>query len=133
MIGYSAIISGLLGTLLVILVTLILFWYSHHIRSKSTLINRLEFIRQDVYNDKVKAAEIWETSLPEIEQLYKSHYLFAVPWQCCRIKRAWEQYRGIKKEAEKKAKAQGITYISKTPLYDTDDLFHRINTFLKVL
>jgi len=39
----------------------------------------------------------------------------------------------LKKEAEKKAKAQGITYISKTPLYDTDDLFHRINTFLKVL
>jgi hypothetical protein len=127
------IFSGILGALIGSLVTIILYLHSRHNSTKRALFDRLEFIRYDVYHGKSTATDAWENTLIDIWQLYNAFYDFAWPWQRCSVKKAWCEYKVINKDAEEKAQAQGITYISKTAPFDTDNLFYRIDTFLKVL
>jgi len=96
MITMSQLLSGLIGSLIGVLVTLIIYWDSRRTSTKRSLEDRLLILRHDVWFT-CTAADVfktWDASLHELWILFNAYYDFAPFWRRGRVRQAWDKYKG---------------------------------------
>ena len=93
----SQLLSGLIGSLLGVAATLVLYLASRRSSTKRALADRLIILRYDVWWDCTDADvfKIWDASLKELWILFNAYYEFAPLWRRRRVRKAWEKYKGV--------------------------------------
>ncbi len=97
MITISQLLSGLIGSLIGVLVTLIIYWDSRRTATKRAIKDRLLILSDHVWftctdSDVFKT---WDASLNELWILFNAYYDYAPFWRRRRIRKAWEKYKGV--------------------------------------
>ena len=85
---YSNLFSGLIGALIGIVVTVMLYWHSRYTSTKRALSDRLTILRHDVWWNRTDSEvfKMWDASLKEIWLLYNALFDFAPFWKRRRIR-----------------------------------------------
>jgi len=127
--------SGIIGALIGVAITVILYWHSRYISTKRALIDRLSILKHDVfwncYDQDI--FRTWDVSLKEIWLLYNAVFDFVPFWKRTSMQNAWGNYKGEDCDTVKKLSNQGIIVDSKMAPKNKDEFLHRINSFLQAL
>ena len=92
----SNLLSGIIGALIGVTATIVLYWHSRYISAKRALADKLIILRHDVWwncNDS-EIFKTWDASLKEIWLLYNAVFDFAPFWKKKHIQNGWEKYKG---------------------------------------
>jgi hypothetical protein len=97
MITISQLLSGLIGSLLGVTVTLVIYLESRRASTKRAIEDRLLILRHDVWFTCADADvfKAWDASLKELWILFNAYYDYAPFWRRPRVRRAWEKYKGV--------------------------------------
>jgi len=96
-INISQLYSGLIGSLIGVTITLILYLDSRRTSTKRALADRLLILRYDVWFDcsETDVFKTWDASLKELWVLFNAYYDYVPFWKRCRVRKAWEKYKGV--------------------------------------
>ena len=134
MVNYSNFFSGLVGALLGILCTLLLYWHGRYSSTRRVLADRLIILRHDVWwNCKDNVDDVfktWDASLKELWILFNAHYEFALFWKRRSVCKAWEKYKGSDLEIQKNLPDVADTKMNPK---SKPEFIQNINTFLEAL
>ncbi len=130
---YSDLFSGLIGTIIGIVATFILYWHSRYTCAKRALADRLAILQHDVWWNCTDSEvfKMWDTTLKEIWGLYNALFSFAPFWKRRRIRIAWEKYKGVNREVMEKL--HRVVFDSKMSPKNKQEFLHSISSFLDAL
>lgn len=130
---YSNLFSGLIGTFIGIIVTVMVYWHSRYTSAKRALCDRLTILRHDVWWNCTDSEvfKTWDASLKGIWLLYNALFDFAPFWKRRRIRNAWEKYKGVNHEVMEKL--QGQVFDSKMSPKSKQEFLHSISSFIDAL
>lgn len=97
MINIHQLFSGLIGSLIGVAVTCIIYLDSRRTSAKRALKDRLFILRYDVWFTCTEADvyKTWDTSLKELWILFNAYYDYVPFWRRYRVRKAWEKYKGV--------------------------------------
>ena len=129
----DVIFSGLIGGVLGAVVIIGLYWHSRYSSTKRALVDRLTILLHDVWWNcsESDVFKTWDASLKEILVLHNAFMDFAPPIKKGRVRKAWEQYKGINQEIMKEL--EGQVFDSKMHPKGKQEFLHKIDSFIKAL
>jgi len=129
----SNLLSGIIGAIIGVAATIVLYWHSRYISTKRALVDRLITLRYDVWYNCTDADifKQWDTTLKEIWLLYNALFDFAPFWKRKSIAKAWDTYKGIDHKIMEKLRDQ--VFDSKLPPKNKQEFLHKITSLIEVL
>lgn len=127
--------SGLVGSIIGVIITITLYWHSRYIVTRRALVDRLIILRHDVFWDcsDGDVFKQWNSTLKEIWLLYNAFMDFVPPLQRKRICKAWKEYKGEDTDTINELYSQEIIVDNKKPPKSKKDFLRHVNFFIKTL
>lgn len=131
----SNLLSGLIGALVGILSTFVLYWHDRYVTAKLVLTDRLYILFQDVFwsGSNLDIYKTWDASIRDLWNPY-STVLYFTPWFRRRsLRKAWENYKGEKREVMEQLELEGMIVDNKNAPKNGEEFVRRIHDFLAAL